>query len=168
LKDLEVRVEQSKGQVEVGDLPSLEGDATQLRQLFQNLIGNALKFHKKDVPPIVKISSQLVTEYQNSLGELVPGKFCQISVTDRGIGFDEKYLDRIFAIFQRLHSRSEYEGTGIGLAICRKIVDRHNGMITAKSSLGEGTTFMVTLPLKQGDAPHLTLTVTSPDLIRHE
>ena len=76
-------------------------------------------------------------------------QLCQILVVDNGIGFDEKYLDRIFTVFQRLHKKGEYEGTGVGLAICRKIVDRHNGTITARSSLGQGTTFVVTLPVRQ-------------------
>jgi signal transduction histidine kinase len=105
-----------------------------MRQLFQNLIGNALKFHKKDQPPVVTVSSH----------ETVDGY--RIEVSDNGIGFEEKYLDRIFAVFQRLQGRDEYEGTGIGLAVCRKIVERHGGQITARSQPGEGTTFIVSLP----------------------
>jgi len=146
LSDLEVRIQQSGGQVDAGELPVIDADPLQMRQLFQNLVGNALKFHQAGKPPIVKIRSQPSTHSTgNGLGEEV----CRISVEDNGIGFDEKYLDRIFVLFQRLHGRSAYEGTGIGLAICRKITDRHGGSITAKSITGEGSTFIITLPIKQ-------------------
>lgn len=145
ISDLEIRLEQSKGSVEFKDLPSIEADPTQMHQLFQNLISNALKFSKPEVPPVVKIEAKVFD--QSPLGH--PGPACQITIKDNGIGFDEKYLDRIFTIFQRLHGRHEYEGTGIGLAVCRKIVDRHRGAITAASSPGQGATFIVTLPLNQ-------------------
>lgn len=138
--DLEVRIEQSHGKVSWQNLPTLEADPTQMRQLFQNLISNALKFHKPDTPPIVNIQSKSVY-----LPQYPDGAF-EIRVSDNGIGFDEKYLDRIFTIFQRLHGRFEYEGTGIGLAVCRKIVDRHGGVVTAESIAGQGATFIVTLP----------------------
>jgi len=112
-----------------------------MRQLFQNLLGNALKFHRPGVPPVVRVR-----------GELVPGGdaplTCRVTVQDNGIGFDPKYRDRIFDVFQRLHGRDEYEGTGVGLAICRKIVERHGGTITAHSAPGEGATFVVTLPVR--------------------
>ena len=134
LSDLEDLTDRTKGEVRVADLPTVVADATQMRQLFQNLIGNALKFHKKDQPPVVTVSSH----------ETVDGY--RIEVSDNGIGFEEKYLDRIFAVFQRLQGRDEYEGTGIGLAVCRKIVERHGGQITARSQPGEGTTFIVSLP----------------------
>lgn len=145
VSDLEVLLEKSKGRVEIGDLPSLEADSTQMHQLFLNLVGNALKFSKLEVPPRVSVEAK--TFEQSPLG--LPGPACQIRIKDNGIGFDEKYLDRIFTIFQRLHGRHEYEGTGIGLAVCRKIIDRHGGFITARSTTGEGSTFIVTLPLKQ-------------------
>lgn len=141
VSDLEVRIEKSKGRVECSKLPIVEGDATQMYQLFQNLIGNALKFHKPDQAPQVKVSASALSENESS--------FYQIMVEDNGIGFDEKYLDRIFTIFQRLHGRHEYEGTGIGLAVCRKIVDRHGGNLTAQSSPGKGAAFLITLPAKQ-------------------
>jgi len=140
LCDLEVRIEQVGGHVEVGSLPIVAADPTQMRQLLQNLIGNALKFRKPDQPPRVKVSSAPM----NNDGAAM----AQIAVEDNGIGFDEKYLDRIFAIFQRLHGRTTYEGSGIGLAVCRKIVERHGGTITARSRPGEGTTFIVTLPAR--------------------
>jgi signal transduction histidine kinase len=140
--DLEASIRETGGRIEIGDLPKIESDPTQMRQLFQNLIGNALKFHG-DEKPVVKIYGR------PGGGETTRDGQCQIFVEDNGIGFDEKYLDRIFTPFQRLHRREAYEGTGIGLAICRKIADRHGGSITAKSAPGKGSTFIVTLPAKQ-------------------
>lgn len=144
VSDLVIRLEQSKGKVEWQGLATIEADATQMRQLFQNLVGNALKFHKPDIAPIVKVKTRIIDS-----ALFASGKACEITVEDNGIGFDEKYLDRIFTIFQRLHGRHEYEGTGIGLAVCRKIVDRHMGFLTARSSVGNGAQFIITLPLKQ-------------------
>ena len=137
LIDLEARIEQTGGRIEIGDLPSLEADPAQMRQLFQNLVGNALKFHGKE-KPVVRI-----------YGLAASNGFYHACVQDNGIGFDEQYVDRIFAPFQRLHGRSTYEGTGMGLAICRKIAERHGGTITATSRPGEGSTFIVTLPVRQ-------------------
>ena len=139
VSDLEMRIQDAKGRVEIGGLPAIWGDRGQMAQLFQNLIGNGLKFRKPGESPVVKIESQPQTLANGSAG-------WQISVEDNGIGFDEKYRDRIFQIFQRLHGRNEYEGTGIGLAICRKIVDRHGGSLTANSSPGAGAKFIITLP----------------------
>lgn len=133
---LEPRIEQCKGKVKVDDLETVEADPSQMYQLFQNLIANSLKFQTTDHAPIVKIS-----------GEKVDGNYYRIAIADNGIGFEEKYLDRIFKPFQRLVSRSDFEGTGMGLAICRQIVECHEGEITAKSHLGEGSTFFVTLPI---------------------
>ncbi|MBW4609264.1 MAG: PAS domain-containing protein [Hassallia sp. WJT32-NPBG1] len=140
LSDLEVAIQQSDAHVEVGELATITADPLQMRQLLQNLIGNALKFHRQQEPPFVKIYTEATRMINGS-------ELCQIIVEDQGIGFDEKYLGRIFNIFQRLHGRSEYEGTGIGLAICRKIAERHNGSITARSILGHGAKFIVTLPM---------------------
>jgi PAS domain S-box-containing protein len=137
LSDLEIRIEKTGGEVRVVDLPAIQADPTQMRQLFQNLIGNGLKFHKEGVKPVVEISSMAVY-----------GRMHRIILKDNGIGFDEEHLDKIFAPFQRLHGRSSrYEGTGMGLAICKKIVERHRGSITAKSTPGEGSTFIITLPM---------------------
>ncbi len=144
LSDLETRIQQTGGRVEVGNLPTINADPIQIRQLLQNLIGNALKFHRQEVAPIVKIYSQDCKSQSDPLATM---EFCQVIVSDNGIGFDEKYCDRIFNVFQRLHGRSEYEGTGIGLAICSKIVERHHGTIKAKSKPGKGATFTVTLPI---------------------
>jgi two-component system sensor kinase FixL len=150
LADLEARIVRTGGRVELGDLPTIEADPLQMRQLLQNVIGNALKFSRPEQPPLVRIRNQLIAGAEPRRAASVPGdSCCQISVEDNGIGFDEKYLDRIFAVFQRLHGRGEYEGTGIGLAVCRRIVERHGGSITATSTLGQGTTFIITLPVNQ-------------------
>lgn len=140
LADLEAGVEQSGAQVELEPLPTLEADPLQMRQLLQNLIGNALKFRRPDVAPRVRVSSRPNPAHDGSL---------QLLVADNGIGFDEKYLSRIFTPFQRLHGRHEYAGTGIGLAICRKIVERHGWEITATSRPGEGATFIITVPQRE-------------------
>ncbi|HEY8749140.1 MAG TPA: PAS domain S-box protein [Tepidisphaeraceae bacterium] len=139
LGDLETAVERSGGRVEIGALPQIDADPTQMRQLIQNLIGNALKFRNPELPPVVKVSSETDTE----------ANVCKLIVRDNGIGFEEKYLDRIFNVFQRLHTRGVYEGTGIGLAVCRKIAERHGGSITARSAPARGSTFIVTLPIRQ-------------------
>jgi light-regulated signal transduction histidine kinase (bacteriophytochrome) len=146
LGDLEVLIEQTGGRVEVGDMPRVDADPTQVRQLLQNLIGNALKFHKPGRPPVVRVRGRRL-EGEGGLGG--DDARCEITVDDDGIGFDEKYLDRIFTIFQRLHGRGEYEGTGIGLAVCRRIVERHGGQITARSAPGLGAAFVITLPVSQ-------------------
>ncbi len=139
LSDLEIRIEITGGKVLVGELPVVKGDPTQMRQLFQNLIGNALKFHKNGEKPVIEIRSAITDN-----GDI------RIIVEDNGIGFEEKHLDRIFAPFQRLHGReSHYEGTGMGLAICKKIVERHGGTIRAESEPGKGSIFLVCLPAKQ-------------------
>ena len=135
ISDLEFRIEQVKATIEVSELPILDADPLQMRQLFQNLISNALKFHRNGVPPIVKIYAKISTHS------------CSLFFEDNGIGFEEKYLDRIFTIFQRLHGKSDFEGTGVGLAVCRRIAERHHGHITAQSTLGEGSIFKVILPV---------------------
>nr|WP_290220976.1 ATP-binding protein [Trichocoleus desertorum] len=150
LSDIEVQIQRVDGCIEADYLPTIEADPLQMRQLFQNLISNALKFHQSDRRPIVSISAQILESPDSSILPHASGRpACQISIADNGIGFDEKYLDRIFTVFQRLHGRGDYEGTGVGLAICRKIAERHRGSITAKSSPGQGTTFIVTLPIQQ-------------------
>lgn len=149
LSDLEVHIQAVGGQVEVDQLPTIDVDPLQIRQLLQNLISNALKFHQTGLSPLIRISAQ-VSQPSSTTGDKVDAiEVCQISIEDNGIGFDEKYLDRIFTVFQRLHYRNEYEGTGVGLAICRKIAERHGGSITAKSCPGSGSTFLVTLPVQQ-------------------
>ena len=148
LSDLEVRLQETGGSVEIKDLPTIDADPLQMRQLFQNLVGNALKFHRPGVPPVIKIAGEVVKNNENGRSDAAEDMF-RLSVEDNGIGFEEKYLDRIFTPFQRLHGRMEFEGTGIGLAVCRKIVERHGGRLTAKSAPGNGSTFIATLPVKQ-------------------
>jgi len=148
VNDLEERIEQTGGKVEIDELPTIEADPAQMRQLIQNLIVNGLKFHRPELKPRIKVFSRT---FDDKRRRLIAGSsnLCQILVKDNGIGFDEKYLDRIFQPFQRLHSSQEYEGTGIGLSLCRRIAERHGGEITAKSQPGRGSTFIVTLPIKQ-------------------
>jgi PAS domain S-box-containing protein len=138
LVDLEVAVEQSGAAITVESLPTLDADPTQMRQLLQNLLGNALKFRREGSAPRIALRSSV---------DAAAGR-CELRVEDNGIGFDEKYLDRIFNVFQRLHGQGKYPGTGMGLAICRKIADRHGGTLTARSAPGQGATFIVTLPLQ--------------------
>ncbi|MBL8113257.1 MAG: CHASE3 domain-containing protein [Acidobacteria bacterium] len=144
LSDLEEQVTRTKARITLEPLPSVEADASQMRQLFQNLLGNALKFTKPGETPSIVVSSRIED------GRAI------VSVRDEGIGFDEVYKDRIFEVFQRLHGRSEYEGTGMGLAICKKIVERHGGCIDTRSAPGLGATFLVSLPLTRGKRPEET------------
>jgi len=148
LGDLELRIEQTKAHIDLGDLPTIQADPLQMRQLLQNLIGNALKFQPPNGKPQIQIHAQTLRKPYN--GEAAGGseqELCEITIKDNGIGFDEKYSEKIFAMFQRLHGRTEYEGTGVGLAVCRRIADRHGGTISGKGKPGEGATFTVTLPL---------------------
>jgi PAS domain S-box-containing protein len=148
VNDLEGRIEQVKGRVELGKLLVIDAEELQMRQLLQNLIGNALKFRKPEGTPVVKVEAQTIWYPPPHAAPGAPAQeLCRLTVSDNGIGFEEKYLDRIFNVFQRLHTRNEYEGTGMGLAIARKIVLYHGGDITATSKSGEGTTFIVTLPV---------------------
>ncbi len=145
LADLEVSIEQNQGQVTVDTLPVIYGDPLQMRQLLQNLLSNALKFHRPDTPPQVHVYAQSASPfdlYQENLAEAM----VQLYVQDNGIGFEDQHINRIFHPFQRLQGRSEFEGSGIGLAICRKIAERHRGWITARSAPGQGSTFIIGLP----------------------
>jgi two-component system CheB/CheR fusion protein len=146
LSDLEILITEKKAEVIVPDLPVINAVPGQLRQLFQNLISNALKFAKPDVPPRVSMTSSEVAARDFEAPAATGGAFVRIEVADNGIGFDDTYRDKIFTLFQRLHTRDAYEGTGIGLAICKKIVEKHGGIITAKSTEGEGSTFIMILP----------------------
>jgi hypothetical protein len=144
LSDMEVEIEKHNALVKVDQLPTLWANPSQMRQLFQNLISNGIKFRKPNCQPVVSI-------YCSSTDLPLPDGFdshCRIVVEDNGIGFDEKYADEIFVVFKRLHSYHEYEGTGVGLSICKKIVDKHRGKISAVSKPGEGATFYIDLPLE--------------------
>jgi PAS domain S-box-containing protein len=136
-EDLQNQIERTGGRVEVGPLPTLTADAVQLQQLFQNLVGNALKFGKPGVPPVVTVAA----------AETDAG--WRITVADNGIGFEQQYADKIFELFQRLHGRTQFEGTGLGLAICKKIVLRHGATIVATSTPGEGATFIIDWPTRR-------------------
>jgi signal transduction histidine kinase len=144
LSDLELRIERTGARIEVGELPTIAADPLQMRQLFQNLLSNALKFQPPGQEPRVRVEARMIDGHPRGRRA---GR-CQIRVEDNGIGFDEKYLERLFKPFQRLHGQNAYEGTGIGLAICQKIAERHGGSITAKSAPGEGACFLVELPLR--------------------
>jgi len=136
--DLEILIKKAKGSVEISDMPTVDADATLMRQLFQNFIGNSMKYRKESEPPSVKI-----------YGRIEDGT-CQVMIEDNGIGFDECYSHKIFKPFERLHGKNTpYSGTGMGLAICKKIVNRHGGEITVRSIPEQGTTFCVSLPIEQ-------------------
>lgn len=145
LTDFELKIEELGAKVHIEKLPELYVNPVQMGQLFQNLISNALKFSRKDTAPEISISCQIGNnnEAENSIGG---GQYCNICITDNGIGFDETYLEQIFTLFKRLNNRSEYEGTGIGLSICKKIVEQHKGSIRAKSEINRGSTFIISLP----------------------
>ncbi len=151
--DLSQIIKETKATISVGDLPTLPGDSRQLRQLFQNLVSNALRYHKPDQVPVITIGSQPVPDNELPLtlqkhrtNNTAAPMYHRVTVTDAGIGFDEKYLDRIFQVFQRLHGKNQYPGTGVGLAICRRVAENHQGTITATSQPGEGASFIVYLP----------------------
>jgi signal transduction histidine kinase len=148
LDDQELRIKGLDVRVEVGDLPVIQAIGSQMDHLFTNLISNALKFTRADVQPLLRIQAKPVDG--SSYPELIAGRpYFEINVEDNGIGFDEKYLEHIFKVFQRLHGKSEFEGTGIGLAICKRVAVSHQGHITARSQPGSGTTFIVVLPESQ-------------------
>ncbi|MCI9844836.1 response regulator [Flavobacterium pectinovorum] len=148
ISDFDYLVERKNAIIKTNVLPTIDSIPSQLRQVFQNLIGNALKFSNNTENPLIEITSELI-EIKDFDGKPSPnGKYCRITVKDNGIGFDEIYLDRIFIIFQSLNDRQSYEGTGIGLAIAKKIIEKHNGLITAKSQVGNGASFIMILPLE--------------------
>ncbi|MFD2571911.1 ATP-binding protein [Spirosoma soli] len=161
ITDLELLIEEKQAVIQLDSLPTLSGDALQLRQLFQNLLANALKFSRPGIPAEISITCQL-TNAPNVSG--TPANthqsFYEFMVKDNGIGFDEQYGDRIFQVFQRLHSRSEFSGTGIGLAICKKVVENHHGYIMAHSKPGQGATFVVYLPNDTANRPPILSQIT--------
>lgn len=150
LSDMEIDIQKKEAKIIASDLPTISAIPSQIRQLFQNLISNSLKFCKDDCTP------EIIIQAEEIKGSGIPGmdkklfenNFYNIYIRDNGIGFDAKYADEIFVVFKRLHSYHEFEGTGIGLSICKKIVEKHNGSITARSRINEGSTFIITLPEK--------------------
>jgi signal transduction histidine kinase len=149
LADLEVSILEKKAHFQINNLPVIEVVPEQITQVFQNIISNALKFSKKNIEPVITITGELVQRKSAESKSAVNGNYCRITITDNGIGFDEMYIEKIFSMFQRLHGKAEYKGTGIGLSIAKKIIENHNGIITAKSKENEGSTFIIVLPVKQ-------------------
>ena len=147
LGDLEIAIEEKGANVIVQDIPIIRADKSQIDQLFLNLLSNALKFQTADKAPLIEITATPPSE-ADMKDILLADEYdwIKIQISDNGIGFEQSFAEKIFAPFQRLHGRSEYKGTGIGLAVCRRIVERHNGQISAKSSPGEGATFTILLP----------------------
>ncbi len=158
LSDLQIRIEEAKGEIKYGKLPVIEADPVQIRQLLQNLLSNALKFRKPDRPPVIEVSAE-IRPPQSAIEH--PAGWLALSIRDNGIGFDNTYKEQIFKIFQRLHGRTEYEGTGIGLATCRKIVDRHSGSIDADGRVDVGTTFTVMLPVARDQPVEIAAPATA-------
>ena len=149
LADLELSITEKQALIEVGNLPKIDAVPGQIRQVFQNIISNALKFSSEEKPPHIIVKAEVAPGHTLDQAIDSADDYCRITISDNGIGFDEQHAAKIFTIFQRLHGREKYEGTGIGLAITKKIIERHSGLIFATSKIGEGSTFTLILPLKQ-------------------
>ncbi|MEP7256816.1 MAG: ATP-binding protein, partial [Flavitalea sp.] len=154
ISDLEFLIAEKNASITTSGIPTLEVIPGQIRQLFQNIVSNSLKFSRKEAPPVIIIHAELVEHKLFDSPRSESGDFCRISIKDNGIGFNEIYKDKIFTMFQRLHSKEYFEGTGIGLAIVRKIIDKHNGIITVSSKENAGTTFVLVLPVSQHKVSH--------------
>jgi len=149
LADLELAIQEKGAVVEVDRFPAIDAIPGQMRQVFQNIISNALKFTRTGQKPLIKVECARIKERKLSSVTYEAGRFIRIKISDNGIGFDEQFRDKIFTIFQRLHTKQQFEGTGIGLAICKKIIDKHNGLISAHGRENEGATFIIILPVSQ-------------------
>jgi len=147
LEDFELIISEKGATVHVGALPCISINRGQIRLVFQNLISNALKFSKEDLAPVIQIVSRCLKEKSLDSPEDSDGPFCLISIIDNGIGFDEKYAANIFSLFERLNAKDQFEGTGIGLAIAKKVIDKHDGLISARSKEDSGAEFQIVLPL---------------------
>jgi len=148
--DLELKIEETNAQIKSNSLPVIEAIPTQIRQLFTNLLVNSIKFRQKDVPPEINIHCEILSHDEKEMLSLERDqKYFKIEVKDNGIGFEQEFSSRIFQIFQRLHGKSEFPGSGIGLAICKKIADNHHGKIFAVSENNHGATFTILLPETQ-------------------
>ncbi len=145
--EMEPRISERSAKVHVGELHRLKVIPGQIKQVFRSVISNALKFSRQDVPPVISIKTETVNEKSVSSHVSKSGNYCRILISDNGIGFDEQYLDKIFMIFQRLNSNSQYEGNGIGLAMVKRIVNKHEGLVTATSNVNDGSTFIIVLPV---------------------
>lgn len=149
LEDFKEAIAERNVQISVSLIPTIDTIPSQIRQVFQNLISNAFKFSRNQPNPVIRIQSELTDQLAVDSPAADDGDFCRITIEDNGIGFDEKFLDRIFVIFQRLNNQRNYEGTGIGLAIAKKIIDKHNGLISAQSKENQGARFIVVVPVTQ-------------------
>lgn len=149
IEDFDLVTLEKDASITIESLPVIEANKGQMRQMFQNIISNSLKFAIENIPPVIKITSRKVGAKSFDGISDNNGNYCILSIRDNGIGFDEKYLSNIFALFERLHSKDQYEGTGIGLAITKKIVEKHNGLLHAKSAPGQGAEFLILLPVRQ-------------------
>ena len=148
--DFELIIQEKGVEITIADnLPCIDVNKGQIRQVFQNIISNAMKFSKPSQSPVINISAKRISEKSFDAGEAIDGSYYLISIQDNGIGFDQKYVNNIFALFERLHSKDKFEGTGIGLAIAKKIIEKHNGLITASSKEGNGAEFKIILPISQ-------------------
>src|SRR5690606_28441900 len=145
--EMDEAIRERQATVAVSPLPVLEVNSGLMKPLFQNLIANALKYSKKDVPPQIQIKADVAPKNPVWTGKYTKN-YCRIFIEDNGIGFDQRYAEEIFGMFKRLHRNSEFEGSGIGLALCKKIVEQHNGFISARSKVGEGSTFIISLPVQ--------------------
>ena len=148
LLDFDLIIQEKRAVINVNHLPCITINKGQIRQVFQNIISNALKFTRNGHSPVINIHSEIISENRLNGKEESKGPYCLISIKDNGIGFNEQYSENIFALFERLHSKDKYEGTGIGLAIAKKIIDKHNGSIHVKSKEGEGSEFIIILPVQ--------------------
>jgi light-regulated signal transduction histidine kinase (bacteriophytochrome) len=146
IDELDSIIQEKKGRLEIQELPAIDINPGLIRPLFENLLSNALKYCKKDEPPVINIRSEIITA---TTSNKEPVQYCRIYVQDNGIGFDQVYAEQIFDMFRRLHVHSEFEGTGIGLTLCKKIVEKHNGFISVQSKVGKGSTFIISLPVHQ-------------------
>ncbi len=149
LADLQETAQKEDATITIGSLPTLPVNPVLIRPLFSNLISNAIKYRRPDVKPVINIFTENEVDEEQKNGINTNKKYCRIYVQDNGIGFDQKYAEQIFGMFQRLHSNKEIEGTGIGLALCKKIVDEHKGFISARGEINKGSTFVVSLPVLQ-------------------
>jgi signal transduction histidine kinase len=148
LVDLDDEIRGKDASIAIDKLPSMWVNPGLIKPLFHNLIGNALKYSKKETKPVVKITSEISAQLNGKQNKDISNKYCRIFIEDNGIGFDQKYAEEIFGMFKRLHHNSEFQGTGIGLALCKKIVEQHKGYISARSKVNEGSTFIISLPMK--------------------
>lgn len=150
LVEMEEEISEANAIVSIEPLPTLNVSPTLIRPLFQNLLSNSIKYRKPGVPVVIEIRSE-ISRSINGHEKNPDGKYCRIFVKDNGIGFDQKYAEEIFGMFRRLQHHGDYAGTGVGLALCKKITELHNGFISARSKVNEGSTFIVSLPVTQED-----------------